>query len=218
MPKNPIYLAPLEAGKFYHICNMTNNRELLFRNEANKLFFLERFDYFMDYLLDVYTWCLIPNHFHFLVKMKSEEDATKGLVKLRDEKMTKTEEGFLEGEVSFPDLALQAFTRFFQSYSTSYNRAHQRKGNLFYSSFSRVHVKDDPQFQRTTVYIHTNPVKHGIIDDFRDYEWSSWKDFVSEGRVKIKRRETYEIFGGKQAFMTAHEIREHFLLHEFPLF
>ena len=56
---------PLEEGQFYHIYNRGNNRERLFYSTENYLFFLRRYD---EYL---YAFCLLPNHFHLLVRVKS---------------------------------------------------------------------------------------------------------------------------------------------------
>ena len=60
----------LFEGQFYHIYNRGNNKENIFFNENNYNYFLKKYDfYFLDYL-DIYCYCLLPNHFHLLVRVK----------------------------------------------------------------------------------------------------------------------------------------------------
>jgi len=60
----------LIAGQYYHICNRTNNEEALFRNEENYLFFLKKYRYYLDDFFETIAYCLMPTHFHFLVRVK----------------------------------------------------------------------------------------------------------------------------------------------------
>lgn len=56
----------LETGKFYHLYNRSNNKELLFKNEGNYRYFSRKFKVrFKDYL-SVHAYCLMPTHFSFL--------------------------------------------------------------------------------------------------------------------------------------------------------
>ena len=89
---------------FYHILNRGNNREKIFFNDQNYLYFLKKFDYYLCDYLEVFAYVLIPNHFHFLIRIKQIED--------------------------FDELALQ-FRKFFISYSKSINKQQNRSGSLF---------------------------------------------------------------------------------------
>jgi putative transposase len=65
---------PLEQGKFYHIYNRGINGVDLFRGKENYLHFLRLYDKYVGLVADTYSWCLLKNHFHLLVRIKAEED------------------------------------------------------------------------------------------------------------------------------------------------
>ena len=67
----------MEAGNFYHIYNHANGSENLFRNDENYNFFLRKWSQHIEPIADSYAYCLMPNHFHFLVRIKDEEDLEK---------------------------------------------------------------------------------------------------------------------------------------------
>jgi len=63
--------APIEFDQYYHIYNRGNNRDLLFYKEYNYSYFLKKYE---EYLADhafTFAYCLLPNHFHFLIKTKT---------------------------------------------------------------------------------------------------------------------------------------------------
>ena len=105
----------------------------------------------------------------------------------------------------------QAYKRFFQSYSLAFNKVHNRKGNLFYKPFKRVAVEKESYFTSAIVYIHANPVKHQLTDDFTAYNWSSWKSYVSDAPSLLLRQEVFNWFGDKEQFIKAH----HDLIHHY---
>ena len=65
---------PLNPDQFYHIYNRGNGGQLIFYQEKNYYYFLEKIKKYMLEYWDTYSFCLIPNHFHLLVKIKSEEE------------------------------------------------------------------------------------------------------------------------------------------------
>ena len=60
----------LQLGKFYHIYNRGINGEKLFHCEENYQHFLKLYSTYIDPIADTYAWVLMPNHFHFLVRIK----------------------------------------------------------------------------------------------------------------------------------------------------
>jgi REP element-mobilizing transposase RayT len=65
---------PFEHGCFYHVYNRGNNKEDIFKELKNYTYF---FGLIKKYLLptaDIYTYCLMKNHFHLLVKIKDLEE------------------------------------------------------------------------------------------------------------------------------------------------
>lgn len=61
----------METEKFYHIYNHANGNENLFIEEENYHFFLQQWDKYISPIADTYAYCLIPNHIHFLIRIKT---------------------------------------------------------------------------------------------------------------------------------------------------
>lgn len=62
----------LEKGYFYHIYNRGNNKENLFLEEDNYVYFLNLISKYLLPVSDTYSYCLLKNHFHILLKIKEE--------------------------------------------------------------------------------------------------------------------------------------------------
>lgn len=67
-----------ETGKYYHFYNRSNNEELLFKSEENYVYFLEKYRYYLGPLFSTLAYCLMPTHFHFLVKIKEMSPKMSG--------------------------------------------------------------------------------------------------------------------------------------------
>ena len=70
---SPIHI-PLEENQFYHIYNRGNDGTDLFYQDRNYIFFLKKYDNYLSEYVDTYAYCLLPNHFHLLVRVKSKSD------------------------------------------------------------------------------------------------------------------------------------------------
>jgi REP element-mobilizing transposase RayT len=62
----------MESGQTYHIFNHANGSENIFREEENYRFFLSKYSQYLGEVVDTHAFCLLPNHFHLLVTVKSE--------------------------------------------------------------------------------------------------------------------------------------------------
>lgn len=69
----------LNFDEYYHIYNHANGDENLFRKEENYSFFLRKHLQHISPIAETIAWCLMPNHFHFLIKIKSEEEIAEVL-------------------------------------------------------------------------------------------------------------------------------------------
>jgi len=60
----------LQADRFYHIFNKGINSDLIFFNDENCNYFLKKAKLYLIPYFEVYAYCLILNHFHFVLKTK----------------------------------------------------------------------------------------------------------------------------------------------------
>lgn len=200
MPVNEKYVTLFEFDSIYHIYSRTNNKELLFRNHDNYYHFLNLYARYINPFLLTYAWTLLPNHFHFLVRVKDIVQIKTYLTNIPLEKRTKSEREFLVTE-NIDMLIERQFTRFFTSYAMSYNNEHKRKGNLFYRTFRRVKINNEEHFTKACVYIHANAQKHKIVDNFSKYKWTSYHSILSNLPTLLERKYVIDLFGGKERFI-----------------
>ena len=60
------------------------------------------------------------------------------------------------------------------TYSVYYNHRHKRSGHLFQGRFKSFLILEEDYLKRLILYIHRNPLRAGIVDRLRDYQWSSY--------------------------------------------
>lgn len=94
----------LEAGKFYHLYNRGNNRVSIFYEGRNYAYFLKLYDRHVSSVVETYAYCLLPNHFHFLIRVRN--DAPEGR------------------QIS------RCFANLFNAYARAFNQAYRRTGVL----------------------------------------------------------------------------------------
>ena len=184
----------LKFGQPYHIYNRGNNREMLFREERNYPYFLSLFVKHVDPVVDTYAYCLLPNHFHLLVRVKTVE------------KQTEAEIGPVSKTGSILKEPSRQFNNLFIAYSKAFNKAFQRTGALFESPFRRKMVEDDRYFTTLVVYIHCNPQNHGLVTDFREWPYSSYEAIVTDEPTIVQRDAVLEWFNGRSWFEESHHI------------
>jgi REP element-mobilizing transposase RayT len=199
------YHADFTENGIYHVYSRTNNKELLFRSDENRLYFLRQYDKYLHPFLDTFCWNLLPNHFHLLVQIKPSEEIKKYLKSLSSELLKPIEKEYLAGKTTTEKLLELEWKRFFNSYSMAFNRQHQRSGNLFHRPFKRLEVEKESHFTQTVVYIHGNAQRHKLCKDFTQHKWSSWHTIISDSPTKLKRQELLDWFGGKGRFIKIHK-------------
>ena len=70
---------PFEAGQYYHIYNRGNNEGTIFQEEINYKYFIKLLNKYLTPILEIYSYCLFPNHFHLVVKFKDFNDLPKAI-------------------------------------------------------------------------------------------------------------------------------------------
>ncbi len=179
----------LIPGKFYHIYNRGINSESLFKETSNYEHFLRLFEKYIDPVAETFAWCLMPNHFHFLIRIREFSNPDR------------VSESFL---VKNPSLA---FSHLFNAYAQAFNKRFKRTGSLFETPFKRKSINDSNYFKELVFYIHNNPVKHGFCHDLIDYPWSSYMTLISFHPTKLQREKVVGWFDSKTKFGAFHQVK-----------
>jgi putative transposase len=66
--------SPLYPGGYYHVFNRGNNGENVFLEKRNYPYFLSLYTKYIEPIAETYAYCLLRNHFHLLVRIKTEEE------------------------------------------------------------------------------------------------------------------------------------------------
>ena len=143
----------LEQEKFYHIYNHAVGEELLFKSERNYLFFLDLTKRYLNDYVVFYAYCLMPNHFHFIVKVKSEQEI---ILKENLYEGSNPRRDYMGKSVSL--IISQKFSNLFNSYAQAYNKENDRRGSLFVNRYKRILISDKKYLLKLIHYIHYNPV------------------------------------------------------------
>jgi putative transposase len=188
------YLDQFHPDCFYHVFNHAVGSDDLFKSHDNFLFFLERFRRYMSQVCKVYCYCLMPNHFHFLVQIRNEET----LIELAKIECAK---GFNSHK-----FIMQRLSNFLNSYAKAFNKQQGRMGALFLDYTKRVELKDDSNFTSLINYIHQNPVHHGFCKSVSDWRYSSYNTIVDVySKSYIEKQAVLDWFGGVNNFISFHE-------------
>ncbi len=161
---------------YYHIYNHANGDDNLFKEERNYSFFLNKYYQHINPIADTVAWCLMPNHFHLLIKIKNEEALLQTFPKFKTLVTLRAE----EKERTLSNLLSKQFSNFFSSYTQAFNKTYKRRGSLFLKNFKRKEICTDEYLQTLILYIHLNPVKHGFINDINDWGWTSYNEFPEQ--------------------------------------
>jgi putative transposase len=205
-------IEPLQPDSFYHIYNRGVGGENIFKQERNYLYFLKKYALYIEPVAETYAYCLLKNHFHLLIRTRSEEEILKAKVIQKEsfglgislsEDLPKelTKKG--EEKPSSWHLS-NSFASLFKSYAQAINVAHKRTGRLFEEPFRRILVDNDAYFTELIYYIHHNAQKHGFVKDFRDYPHSSYHSHLHTALTKLKRDEVLQWFGNRNEFEKYH--------------
>lgn len=183
----------------YHICNKSIANYAIFGSSTNCLRFINTLDYYnhnfvwtsfsialkqknryqydnilfprADGLLKILSYCIMPDHYHFLFKVTSDKSIYKYINDIEN-----------------------SYTRYF-------NLKHNRKGPLWQSGYRSVSIKSDEQLLHTSRYIHLNPTTSGLVNRPEDWQYSSYKETISDqtifnslNEISIKDRNKYKKF------------------------
>ncbi len=149
-----------QAGMYYHIYNRGVSKTTLFREPTNYLFVIEKLQKYRKVNhVAVIAYCLMPNHYHLLLRQDGAEPA-----------------GNVPQSV-------------FNSYSKAYNLKYSHSGTLFEARFHAKPVQTKSHLLHLCRYIHGNPVKDGLVADPADWGWSNYLEWIGERNGSLVDRE-----------------------------
>lgn len=151
-----------ESGQFYHIYNQGNNRQALFFDKDNYAYFIKLIQ---QYILPngiIIAWCLMPNHYHFLLLANDESVREKQVGSLRLQELSN---GF----------------RLLQStYTSAINKRLGRSGSMFRQKYKSNLIdtnENGDYLKRCFHYIHQNPLVAGLTSRIEDWKFGSFNAY-----------------------------------------
>ena len=198
-------------GHIYHVYNRGNNLQTVFFNHENYMFFLEKIRTHILPHADILAWCLMPNHFHWMISVKQVEI-----------EISSASEGFTQSETLTKSSRKRTLNDSIGIILRSYSRAIQKQekitGSLFQKetkalcltepqgvspSYFNTHFGmmgnlDLPETNYLNVcfdYIHLNPVSGKLVANSEDWEFSSYRDYYCGRKGKLVNRELAKELG-----------------------
>lgn len=189
----------LEPDTYYHVYNRGINGETIFKQERNYAYFLSKYAHHIEPIAKTFAYCLLKNHFHFLIQTRSEAEILANFSKPTSSEAQKIKPS------SF--YISNQFAKLFNGYCQAINKACNRTGGLFEEPFLRIPVETEEYFTRLVWYIHHNPSKHHFVSDFREYSHSSYHSFLLNKPTKLQRAYVLDWFGGIEEFQKFHQLQ-----------
>jgi len=165
---------PLVTGEIYHVFNRGVEKRPIFENARHYQRFLDLLPFYTrshhlkfstlsgkereeviskktgEKLVEILCYCLMPNHFHLMLKQSSDHGIKNFMRIVAD------------------------------SYSHYFNITKERVGPLFQGKFKAVRIEDDAQLLHVSRYIHLNPVVTELVKEPEDYDWSSYLEYIAK--------------------------------------
>ena len=166
---------------YIHYYNRGVNKEDIFFDKSQYDYLIQTFyRFFPHYSLELIAYCLMPNHYHILLK----------------------HDDLLEGS--------KFIQRVFNSYTQSVNRQVSRVGTLFQGNVKKRFVEDDDYLLDVISYIHLNPVKSGLCTKPEEWQFSDYTEWVGTKKsARNLAPERDRIFGDIDNFIEIINMKTH---------
>jgi putative transposase len=163
---------PLVAGQYYHLYNRGVNHQPIFFCEENWAFFLQQVRlYFQLQFVEILAYCLMPNHYHFLVYLKTD------------------------------DFSARIMQPFSVSYTKAVNKQQHRVGPLFQGPFQSARIGTNAYLIHLSRYIHLNPLKGRLVEKLSEWTYSSYPEYLGIRKGHLPRMDmVMEFFPGSDAY------------------
>lgn len=184
----------LTPEKYYHIYNHAVANDNLFCTHDNYRFFLKKYAEHLNPVFDTFAYCLMPNHFHLAVRVKTEEELLRVKTILR-----------LNESTDVARFVSKQLSNFFSSYTQAFNKQQCRKGTSFRKPFKSKEIDCNNYFKQLIQYIHLNPVHHGFADYPQDWIYSSYESLLADIPTHLMRKEIFDWFLDREGFCECHK-------------
>lgn len=144
-------------SNIYHIYNRGNNRQEIFFNKENYLFFLKKLKQKLIFHCHILAWCLMPNHFHLMIYFPENKSSDSG------------------------HSLNKAIAIVLRSYAQAINKQQDRTGSLFQQKTKAKLLTENEDADYPLVcfhYIHQNPLRANLVERLEDWEFSSFRDYA----------------------------------------
>jgi REP element-mobilizing transposase RayT len=148
-------------NELYHIYNRGNNRQSIFFKPDNYIYFLKKVRKFVLPHCDIFAYCLMPNHFHFLINADSRTITTK----------------VIAGKEK--NILSEGIRMLLSSYTQAINNQNNTFGSLFQQNTKAKAIAKDSNLYDLLCfhYIHQNPMRAKLVKKMEDWNYSSFKDY-----------------------------------------
>jgi len=149
------------ANELYHLYNRGNNRQKIFFSSDNSIYFLKKVEAHIHACCSIPAYCLMPNHFHFLVHSDKRTTTTK----------------LIGGKER--NILSEGIRNTLSSYTQAINKQNNSTGSLFQQNTkARPIAKDGKNYDLICLhYIHQNPVRAKLVTKMEDWPYSSFSDY-----------------------------------------
>jgi len=145
------------TDQYYHIYNRGVNREAIFFLPDNYVYLLRLpKKNIARYGLSLAAYCLMPNHYHFLLKPTCDNTVAPFMQSI------------------------------FGAYTQAVNRQQGRQGPLFQGRFRAILIEGEGYFIQLARYIHANPVLSGLTDTPQAWPYSNYQDIIGQRNGTLK--------------------------------
>lgn len=162
----PRRTAPFLPDQYYHLYNRGNNRQKIFFERDNYLYFLQGIKKYIVPHAEILAYCLMPTHYHILIRIKTAPLTSTST----------TSHQHIPESTAFSH-AMQNFTI---SYTKAINKRFERVGALFQGQFHGKPVTAENHLLQLCIYIHANPVKDNLVTSPTDWEYSNYLDYMNQ--------------------------------------
>ena len=220
---------PLEEKRYYHIYNRANGNEKIFVEKDNYRYFMDKYKQHINPIADTYCYCLMPNHFHFLIRIKTENEVRKALVGKQNvlgferdagkQHVPGFESGAKQHVPGFQNLGRvrgsneeqplekilsKQLSNFFNAYAKAFNKQQNRMGSLFIKNFKRKKIEDMRYMKNLIPYIHNNPVEARMVNAPEQFLHSSYNAILNNDNSFLKVSELIEWYDNLNNFIDSH--------------